>query len=88
MTRYETTIRNEKGMHLRSASSFVRIAAKFKAEIRVGTPDVGAVDGKSILGLVTLGAACGSPLYITADGPDEVEAVAALAALVDDGFGE
>ncbi len=88
MTRREVTIRNELGMHLRSAGAFVRIAAKFKAQIRVATPEVGAVDGKSILGLVTLGASRGCALFITADGPDEVEAADALAALVNDGFGE
>lgn len=88
MTRRETVIRNEIGLHLRSASSFVRLAAKFRSKIQVATPDVGAVDGKSILGLVTLGAALGTPLVITADGPDEEDAVRALIELVENRFGE
>jgi len=88
MIRGETTIRNDVGLHLRSAGSFVRLAAKFKSQIRVSTPGVGAVDGKSILGLVTLGAVQGSPLTITAEGPDEDAAVRTLIQLVEDRFNE
>ena len=88
MTRVETKILNEVGLHLRSAGSFVRLASKFKAHIQVSAPGVGAVDGKSILGLVTLGAAHGSTLTITAEGPDEAEAVHALVQLVEARFNE
>jgi phosphocarrier protein len=45
-------------------------------------------DGKSIMGILLLAAACGSSLTISADGPDELAAVDALAALVQSGFGE
>jgi phosphocarrier protein HPr len=88
MIRTETIIRNEVGLHLRSASSFVRLASKFKSQIRVATPDIGAVDGKSILGLVTLGAVLGSSLIITVEGPDEKEASEALVQLVEARFNE
>ena len=88
MTQREAIVCNELGMHLRSAGTFVRTAARFKSRIRVGTPEVGAVDGKSILGLATLGAARGSVLLIQAEGPDETEAVDVLIALVEAGFGE
>lgn len=88
MTRREVTIRNELGMHLRSAGTFVRTASRFKSLIRVGTATTAAVDGKSILGLATLGAPCGTVLVVSAEGPDEAEAVDALVALVDAGFGE
>jgi phosphocarrier protein HPr/phosphocarrier protein len=88
MIERSATVCNELGMHLRSAGNFVRTAARFKARIRVGTEDVGAVDGKSILGLVTLGAARGSVLTIQAEGPDETEALDTLIALVESGFGE
>jgi len=88
MTRVEVGIRNELGLHLRAAGTFVRTASRFKAQIRVGTEGIGAVDGKSILGLVTLGTAQGAVLEISADGPDEVEAVRALVELVENGFGE
>jgi phosphocarrier protein len=88
MTERQVTVCNELGMHLRSAGAFVRTASQFKAQIRVGTAEVAPVDGKSILGLATLGAPRGTVLTITADGADEAEAVAALAALVESGFGE
>ena len=88
MTRREVAVRNTLGLHLRSAGQFVRTAARYKSSIKVATPEIAAVDGKSILGLVTLGAVLGSTLIITAEGPDEVEAVEALAALVGAGFGE
>lgn len=88
MTRREAVVVNDVGLHLRSASTFVRLASKFKAQIRVSTAEVAAVDGKSILGLVTLGAALGSRLVITADGPDEQDAVDALVQLVEARFHE
>jgi phosphocarrier protein len=50
--------------------------------------DARQMDGKSIMGILLLAAACGSTLTITADGPDEREAVEALAGLIASGFGE
>jgi len=88
MTRGETRICNKLGMHLRSAGSFVQLASRFESRILVGVPDMPSVDGKSILGLATLGAAEGSTLVITADGPDEQDAVRQLVELVERGFGE
>lgn len=88
MTQRRVTVCNELGMHLRSAGAFVRTAARFTSQIRVGTSEMAPVDGKSILGLATLGAPRGTVLTITAEGADEVEAIAALAALVESGFGE
>jgi phosphocarrier protein len=46
------------------------------------------VDGKSILGILTLAAPCGTELQLVADGDDAADALAALADLVADGFGE
>lgn len=88
MTRQEAVVRNELGLHLRSAGNFVRTAARYKSQIRVATPGMPPVDGKSILGLVTLGAAPGTTLVISAEGPDEQEAVRALIELVEVHFGE
>ena len=88
MTRGETRIRNQKGLHLRSAGIFVQRAAQFTSHILVGLPDQPAVDGKSILGLATLGAARGTPIIITAEGPDEALAVRELVQLVENGFHE
>ena len=88
MTRRDVVVQNELGLHLRSAGTFVRTASRFQSQIRVATPALPPVDGKSILGLVTLGAAPGVTLTITAEGPDEVEAVRTLSELVSARFGE
>jgi phosphocarrier protein len=74
-------------MHARAAVKFVQLAAHFKSEIRV-MKDGASVNGKSIMGLLTLVAALGLSIVIEAEGPDAEEAVAALAALVEEGFGE
>jgi phosphocarrier protein HPr len=80
-------IRNRAGMHARAAVKFVQLAAHFQSEIRV-VKDGTAVNGKSIMGLLTLVAALGVPITIEAEGVDAAQAVEALAALVHDGFGE
>jgi phosphocarrier protein len=46
------------------------------------------VNGKSIMGVMMLAAEFGSTVSVRADGPDEAEAVAALCALIAEGFGE
>jgi phosphocarrier protein len=74
-------------MHARAAAKFVHLAAKFQSQIRVAR-DTREVDGKSIMGLLLLAAARGTTIRITAAGGDEAEAVSALAALVQAGFGE
>lgn len=83
----EIKIRNRAGMHARAAVKFVQLAGHFRSEIRV-TKDVTTVNGKSIMGLLTLVAALGVPIVIEAEGVDASEAVSALVALVDNGFGE
>jgi phosphocarrier protein HPr len=74
-------------MHARAAVKFVQLASHFKSEIRVIKDDT-SVNGKSIMGLLTLVAALGYEIVIEAEGPDAADAVAALVALVDNGFGE
>lgn len=81
------TIVNKLGLHARAASRLVNCAAAFASEVRLvrGTRSVNA---KSIMGVLTLAAATGAELVIEAEGPDEEAAVEALAALIDDRFGE
>jgi len=74
-------------MHARAAVKFVQLAAHFKSEIRV-MKDGTSVNGKSIMGLLTLVAALGFSIVIEAEGPDAEDAVKALGELVDNGFGE
>jgi phosphocarrier protein HPr len=87
IARQERKIRNRAGMHARAAVKFVQLAAHFKSEIRV-MKDGSSVNGKSIMGLLTLVAALGFSIVIEAEGPDAEAAVNALAELVDNGFGE
>ncbi len=80
-------IRNRLGMHARAAVKFVQLAAKFKAEVTVAK-DGTEVNGKSIMGLLTLVAALGMEIEIIGVGPDAEQMIAALASLVDGGFDE
>ncbi len=79
------TIVNALGLHARAAARFVSLASRFESQIRV-TRGSRTMDGKSILGLLLLGAARGTHLEVSADGADEAQAVAALAGLVSRGF--
>ncbi len=87
MTAQRVTVVNQLGVHARAAAKFVHLAARYQAHIRVAR-DAREMDGKSIMGILLLAAGKGSVITITADGVDEQEAVAALAALVESGFGE
>lgn len=87
MTSCAATIVNPLGLHARAAARFVHAASGFAARITV-VRGVRQVDGKSIMGLLLLSAACGSVVTLSADGPDEAEAIAALRELVESGFGD
>jgi phosphocarrier protein HPr len=83
----EARIVNPLGMHARPAAEFVKVANRFRSNVEV-RKDALAVNGKSIMGVMTLAAECGSSLFIKTDGADAEEAMAALLALVADGFHE
>ncbi len=78
---------NRLGLHARAAAKFVHAASRFSAQILVRHNDE-EVNGKSILGLLLLAAPVGSSLTITATGNDETAALEALAALIQERFGE
>jgi phosphocarrier protein len=81
------TIRNRKGLHARASAKFVKCAESFQATVRV-TRDGQTVGGTSIMGLMMLAAGPGSVILLEAEGPQAPEAIEALVALVEDGFGE
>jgi phosphocarrier protein len=87
MTSQQVTLVNQLGMHARAAAKFVHLATRFAAQVRVGR-EQREMDGKSIMGILLLAAARGSTITITAEGSDERDAVDALVALVQSGFGE
>ena len=78
---------NQLGMHARAAAKFVHLATRYESRVKVAR-DHREMDGKSIMGILLLAAARGSTITISADGADEKDAVAALVALVQAGFGE
>jgi phosphocarrier protein HPr len=83
----EATIVNQDGLHARPAAQIVRLASTFAADIEV-SKDGMDVNAKSIMGVMMLAAECGSCVRIRATGTDAEQAVEALAALVESGFGE
>jgi phosphocarrier protein HPr len=81
------TITNALGMHARAAARFVHAATAFRSQVRVVRGNR-VTDGKSIMGILLLAASRGTALIITANGPDEHEALEALCSLVETGLGE
>lgn len=84
------TVNHSVGLHARPAAQFVQSASKFESEITVAniTKESDPVNAKSILSVLTLGVHQGYEIQITADGPDENDALKALDQLVADNFGE
>lgn len=87
MTQATLTIENKTGIHARPASVFVQTASKFKSKVQIQAKGK-TVDAKSILMIMSMGLVKGTEMTISADGPDEAEAVKALQDLVASKFGE
>lgn len=83
----EVTVTNRAGLHTRPASMIVRTASKFVSEFYI-QKDSYEINGKSIIGVMTLAAEQGSTLTLTFEGDDEEAAAAAIAELFESGFGE
>ena len=78
---------NERGLHARASAKFVQMAERFEAIISV-SKDGESVNATSIMGLMMLGAACGTQIIVSARGRDAETAMAALTTLVAEKFGE
>ncbi len=87
MIQQEVTIRNRAGMHTRPAAALVKLAAKFKSEFTIEKDGL-EINGKSIIGVMTLAAEQGSKLMLKFDGEDEEEARREIVGLIDRGFDE
>jgi len=81
------TILNRKGLHTRPAATVVKTAAKFDAELIIAK-DGFEINGKSIIGVMTLAAEQGTTLTLRFEGPDEEAAAAALVDLFERKFEE
>lgn len=87
MAERHVQIVNRNGLHARPAAEIVKAASKFKSDITIARDDL-EVNGKSIMGVMMLAAEYGSTIELRAKGPDENEAVDALAQLIANKFGE
>lgn len=87
MIERDVTVRNRAGLHTRPASMVVQTASKFDSDIFLRRDDY-EINGKSVIGVMTLAAEQGASLTLVVDGDDEEEAIKALSELFEDGFGE
>ena len=83
----DVVVRNRAGIHTRPASMIVRTASRFAADFTI-EKDGYEINGKSIIGVMTLAAEQGSTVRLVFDGPDETEAADTIEQLFVEGFGE
>lgn len=87
MIQRHMTIVNKLGLHARAASKLVNCASSFAAEIWLQRGER-EINGKSIMGVLTLAAGKGTILAVRADGSDENQALETIQQLIDSRFGE
>ena len=80
-------IQNKLGLHARAAATLVQTINRFSAEVKI-TKDGQVVDGRSIMGLLTLGASKDTKIQVEARGKDAEEVVRAIERLIDKKFHE
>lgn len=83
----EFVIRNKLGLHARPAALFVKAANNFKCEVEV-EKEAEVVNGKSIMGIMTLAVECGTSIIVKTRGVDARQAMNELEALIQGNFGE
>lgn len=81
------TLKNDLGLHARVAVMLVNTAKQFQARITYERDGL-IVDGKSILGILTLACPKGGSITIVAEGPDSADAMEAYETLIENKFGE
>lgn len=87
MVEKEITIKNKLGLHARAAVKFVNLANRFISAVKI-EKDGNEIDGKSILGILTLAATQGSKVILRVSGKDEQVAMNALVKLIENRFEE
>ncbi|MEM4657999.1 MAG: HPr family phosphocarrier protein [Candidatus Methanosuratincola sp.] len=85
--RKDLLIKNKLGLHARAAAQFVKLVNRFSSDIML-IKDGYEVNGKSILGVLSLAAVQGTKITVVAEGEDAKEALDEIEALVESGFGE
>lgn len=87
MTRQEVSIQNKLGLHARASTKLTQTASQFRSDVWLSRNER-RVNAKSIMGVMMLAAAKGTVVMVEANGEDELMAVEAICALVNDKFGE
>ncbi len=87
MIEKKIVIKNKLGLHARAAVKFVNLANRYSASVKI-IKYSNEVDGKSILGILTLAASQGTPIRLVVNGRDEAQAMKALCDLINNRFGE
>jgi phosphocarrier protein HPr len=87
MLKTSTKISNKLGLHARASAKLTKLAGGFACDVHMSR-NGRRVNAKSIMGVMMLAAGMGSEVEVEADGADEVQALAAIVALIDDRFGE
>ncbi|KAF0153327.1 MAG: phosphotransferase system phosphocarrier protein HPr [Ignavibacteria bacterium] len=87
MKEITVTIVNNAGLHTRPAATIVKLASKFKSEFYLNKDGL-HINGKSIIGVMTLAAEKGSQVLLTFDGEDEEEAANEIVDYFNRGFDE
>ena len=87
MIRTTLVISNKLGLHARASAKLTKLASSFKCEVFM-TRNSRRVNAKSIMGIMMLAAGLGSEVELETEGEDEQQACEAIAALVNDKFGE
>ena len=87
MTERVITIKNRAGIHARPSSLIVKTAGRFSSQLTIiNEAENAAVNAKSIIGIMSLGASYNTTLLLRAEGPDEAEAVQAVADIFEQRF--
>ena len=87
MIEKKVKIVNKAGLHTRPAATIVKMAAKYKCEFFISKDGLN-INGKSIIGVMTLAAEMGSELLLTFDGEDEDKAATEISEYFNRGFDE
>ena len=88
MPNQNLTLINPLGLHARAAAKLVDVAKHYQADIKIGLTGTQPVDAKSIMALLMLGAPVESEVVIETEGEDAIEALDAIAELINAGFYE
>ena len=81
------TINNKLGLHARASAKLTKLASSYTSDVHLSR-NGRRVNAKSIMGVMMLAAGLGTEVELEVDGQDEAKAAEAIAALVNDKFGE